>query len=352
MKTLQFIVSVSLLLVGCSSGVISVAPPPPQEVEIDSRSTKIKLVNRSQIPTKVKCVTWSQFQQAVRDRKISLNQPVPDLPQGYRQGCVLADRGVYTLVLYIFKDGFDIDRLPVNRQVLASERYQQAIIPPLDTFYSLPRSDLKVKEYMRIGFDRLDRPNSLDLNKPDNWKTWERPYVSFQKDIFYRTIFVDKLDSDRSIQEMVDLLAATRDRWPAETPFSSRSTAITDKSTCKLKGYNTHAKWGEPIYESNLIITVTNRSSIAKNIILIEMDTFDEHGNKIRMENGLRRFQKWIFFLEPPLQVGETRDIEASGRKYIVWHKIDLKHCQWLNSIGGYFAIYPEVKTTSPLRAP
>jgi hypothetical protein len=354
MKILQFTISAALafLLAGCGSGAILVAPPPANEVEIDSPSATTKLVNQPQVSPKVKCVTWSQFQQAVKDNKIEVNQPVPDLPQGYRQGCVLADRGVHTLVLYVFKDGFNLDRLPINRQVLSSDRYRQAIIPPLDSFYTLPRSDLKVKEYMRIGFDRLDRPNSLDLNQPDNWKTWERPYVSFEKTIFYRTIFVDKLDSDRRLQEMVDLLAATKDRWQSETKVASRSTPVTDGSTCKLKDYNTHAKWREPIYESNLIITVTNRSPDIQKFLLIEMETFDENGNIFRSENSLRRFQPWIFPIDPPLQIGETRDLEAYGPKYIPWYKIGLKHCQWLNSVSGYLAIYPEVKTTSPMRAP
>jgi hypothetical protein len=296
------------------------------------------------------CVTWNQFTQAVAENRIPFAYPLPELPNAYRKGCVLADQGFDTLVFYIFKDGFDIRQLPINTklyQQLSAKHRIHRLLPPLKAFKTLPPSRYLRADYMRIGFDRPNRPNSFNLNNPSARGDWERPHLlnPYAGIVFYRTAFVDKLEP-KDAATMVQLLEATRDRWATITPPTPTPPPVADPSSCLLKD------WQRSKYEVTFTLTVTNRSDRPQTGIVAELEILDQDGNDVRDYNPFRRVQALHYPLEPPLKVGETRDLEGL-RKYVTyWRKMTLKRCQWLNSPHDYREIYPEMRYAPPAGPP
>jgi hypothetical protein len=343
METLQhFAPLASALLVfliapGCGkaqidSGSIPIDSPPVATSENGVKSERGILQPR--------CVKWNEFKQAVAKKRINLEQPIPELPINFRDGCILADRGIYTLVLYVFMPGTDVKRLPISKQLPALHGDFYAIVPPVNLDFDLPDlpTDLRLK-YMRIAFDNPNRFNSLDLNKPQEWKTWERPYAPNKIGVFYRTIFVESYYINT--EEVVRLLEATQERWQ-QSPVTKSSPGISDLSTCNLKDWNILEPYGEVTF----YITLTNRSRKPQTSLLVELEILDKEGNEIRMlSNPYRRYQSWTFGFDSPMRDGEIREMEGF-RKYMVgWHQVKLKRCQWLNP-GQYRQLYPEINNT------
>jgi hypothetical protein len=343
-----FLVSlVSLVAPGCASKLpidsepISIDPP-PITTSYGKNTTPNESSDRQQF-LQPRCVKWADFKQAVKEKLISLDSPIPELPSNFREGCLLADRGIYTLVVYVFANGTNVKRLPINTKIPSLHRDFYRIIPPVKAYFDVPDLPLDVRlKYLRIVFDKTDRSNSLDLNKPQGWKDWKHPYVRNAVNIFYRTILVDSHYLNR--EEVVRLLEAIRDRWQPPLPASGINPQhTTDSSTCSLKDWNLHDPYGEVTFT----IAVTNRSKRKQRILAIELEILDKEGNDLRMlSNPYRRYQGWTFGFEPPLRDGETREAEGF-RKYMVgWHQVKLKRCQWLNSSEEYRQLYPEINNT------
>ncbi|NJM27347.1 MAG: hypothetical protein HC856_02095 [Pseudanabaena sp. RU_4_16] len=338
-----FLVSlISLVAPGCASKPpidsepISIDPPP---VTSDRQESVANENSDRQQFLQPRCVKWADFKQAVKEKRISLDSPIPELPSNFREGCLLADRGIYTLVIYVFANSTDVKRLPINQRSPSLYRDLYAIIPPVEPYFNVP--DLPVDrrlKYMRIFFDSPNRSNSLDLNKPQAWKGWERPYVRNAVNIFYHAILVDSHYLNR--EEVVRLLEATKDLWSSPSAPTIKSAHTSNFSTCSLKNWNLLDPYGEVTFT----IAVTNRSKRKQQILAIELEILDKEGNDLRtLSNPYRRYQGWTFGFEPPLRDRETREVEGF-RKYMVgWHQVKLKRCQWLNSSEQYRQLYPEI---------
>jgi hypothetical protein len=345
MKTPQsFIPLVLLFLISlATSGCGNKAPSDSNPISVDQPPVTIpeNPVNSDRLILQPRCVKWDEFKQAVAAQRINLEQPIPDLPVNFSDGCVLADRGIYTLVLYVFMPGTDVKRLPISKQLPALYGDFYAIVPPVNPHFNMPDlpTDLRFK-YMRIAFDSPNRFNSLDLNKPQEWKTWERPYAPDKTGVSYRTIFVESYYINT--EEVTRLLEATKERWNSQFAITKPSPSTDDRSTCKLKDWNILDPYGEVTFH----IAVTNRSQKQQTSLLVELEILDKEGNAIRMlSNPYRRYQGWTFDFDPSIRDGETREMEGF-RKYMVgWHQVKLKRCQWLNP-GQYRQLYPEINNT------
>ncbi|WP_019502418.1 hypothetical protein [Pseudanabaena sp. PCC 6802] len=224
-----------------------------------------------------------------------------------------------------------IDPPPLTTSKSSGERLHSSV-PRCVTWPEFERAS----EGKRI--DSSNRSNSLDLNKPQAWKDWERPYAPNAVNIFYRTVLVDSYYLNR--EEVVRLLEATKDRWQSPAAPTANSAHTSDSSTCSLKNWNLLDPYGEVTFT----IAVTNRSKRKQQILAVELEILDKDGNDLRtLSNPYRRYQGWTFGFEPPLRDGETREVEGF-RKYMVgWHQVKLKRCQWLNSSEQYRQLYPEI---------
>ncbi|BAY91687.1 MULTISPECIES: hypothetical protein [unclassified Tolypothrix] len=323
--------------------------PPPAIASISSHLTQVtNLSHKTIVPP---CVIWKQFQQAVTEKRISFTYPLPELPNGYRQGCLLADQGIDTLILYVFKDGWDIQKLQINPkfyQQLSSKHQIYQLLPPLKAFKRIPPSRYLRADYLMMGFDEPKKPNNFNLNKPSNWSDWQHPYLPnpYSGKVYYRNIFVDKLERQDG-EIMANLLESTSDRWPKNVPTNYSSPPLTAASSCQIK------EWTRSEYEVNFTLVVTNHSDRPQKAIVAELEILDKEGNAARDYNPYRRFQGLYYSLGTPLLVGETRYIEDL-RKYVstYWDKMTLKRCQWLNGYHDYLEIYPEMRYAPPAGPP
>jgi hypothetical protein len=51
---------------------------------------------------RLRCVKWADFKVAVKEKRISLDSPIPELPSNFKDSRLLVDRGIHTLVIYVF----------------------------------------------------------------------------------------------------------------------------------------------------------------------------------------------------------------------------------------------------------
>lgn len=63
------------------------------------------------------CVTWKQVKSEVQSlykENFGYNRSLPELPNGFKNGCVLGDSGASTIAIYVLKDGLRPDAVQDN----------------------------------------------------------------------------------------------------------------------------------------------------------------------------------------------------------------------------------------------
>ena len=308
--------------------------------DLYDRASEINLVV---LDLDIRCITWSEFKQFVQNRTIRLQSPVPEVPSGYQNGCLLAFQGEQTLIVHIFENGVELEDLPIENcgDCQYSEREIYSVIPAATQFnldtYILSESGNPRKNSITIIFDSIWQ-NSIAYSAKNSWDIARGEYI-----IFYRTIVVsiNHKNDDRQEylqREMKRLLEETSDRWTFswEDIFNVSNNDIDNTIDCKLENWQP-----DEVGSARFILTVTNHSDRSQNFVLVELGVRDKDRNYIGFYP--RRFQGFIFDLDPPLEVGETRNL-SGGRKYgINWNTIDIEACKWLDFPQEYFERYPEL---------
>ncbi|MEM9217075.1 MAG: hypothetical protein AAGD25_22355 [Cyanobacteria bacterium P01_F01_bin.150] len=110
----------------------------------------------------------------------------------------------------------------------------------------------------------------------------------------------------------------------------------------------TLASWEQPNEEDIvgtgfLTFDISNPDgNLPQSSVLVEVLMLAEDGSPMQFNTPVRDVQGILLELEPPLEAGETRQVEWF-RKYLTeWASVDLQACEWL-SPDEYWNKYPEL---------
>ena len=152
------------------------------------------------------CVTWERFTAVVQSGEVSLNLPIPELPDGFKQGCIFADVDVHTLNLYVLKEGL---------QRTARVHTDLAQLHPLYKFVPLPQGlDIfKLIDRGQALIVMFDSPDQID-----RWfiqkNAWEQAYIDQENHtVMFRYIYMHS--KGIPLDELAGLLEATSSQWDA-----------------------------------------------------------------------------------------------------------------------------------------
>lgn len=152
------------------------------------------------------CVTWEKFTAVVKSGEVALNLPIPELPNGFKHGCIFADVDVHTLNIYVLKDGL---------QKTARLHADLAQLHPLYKFVPLPQG-LDVFKLIDRGqalivmFDSPDQIDKWFIQK----NAWDQAYIDQENDtVMFRYIYMHS--KGIPLDELARLLEATSSQWDA-----------------------------------------------------------------------------------------------------------------------------------------
>ena len=152
------------------------------------------------------CVTWEKFTAVVKSGEVALNLPIPELPNGFKHGCIFADVDVHTLNIYVLKDGL---------QKTARLHAELAQLHPLYKFVPLPQG-LDVFKLIDRGqalivmFDSPDQIDKWFIQK----NAWDQAYIDQENDtVMFRYIYMHS--KGIPLDELARLLEATSSQWDA-----------------------------------------------------------------------------------------------------------------------------------------
>ena len=152
------------------------------------------------------CVTWDKFKAVVQSGDVVLDLPIPELPDGFKNGCIFADVDVHTLNLYVLKEGL---------QRTARVHTDLAQLHPLYKFVPLPQG-LDVFKLINRGqalvvmFDSPDQIDKWFIQK----NAWEKAYIDQENHtVMFRYIYMHS--KGIPLDELASLLEATSSQWDA-----------------------------------------------------------------------------------------------------------------------------------------
>ncbi|MDJ0707734.1 MAG: hypothetical protein QNJ46_31045 [Leptolyngbyaceae cyanobacterium MO_188.B28] len=207
----QFLIGLAtaLMMSGCDL-------PPPQASSFDSPSQPSSIHYKPTIYTwgtpaapgnaqPIKgCVTWEKFTSVVESGDVSLNIPIPELPDRFKQGCIFADVDVHTLNIYVLKNGLR-KTAPVHADL--------AQLHPLYKFVPLPQGFDVFKlidrgQALVVMFDSPDQIDKWFIQK----NAWDQAYVDQENHtVMFRYLYMHSKATP--LAELARLLEATRSQW-------------------------------------------------------------------------------------------------------------------------------------------
>ena len=192
-----------------------------KDSENKAASTKISTKNANNAtPPFENCVSWPDFQAAIADGTIPLNQPVPELPEAFAEGCLFADVGAHTLNIHVTRNGID-----PNHALSFGPPPEDSSLANLPIFQLLPMSfgDRELMEQgnlLRVMFDSPGATTRQFLRE----NAWETPYIDPETHtVMFRYVYMKSAGVDLEI--LADLL------FEAYENADSEATASTVKPT-------------------------------------------------------------------------------------------------------------------------
>jgi hypothetical protein len=217
------IVAISLAILGSTIGNVSHFQA--QELP-NSNSDNQQTANRD-------CPTWETFREAVRSGKISLNIPIPNLPAGFRQGCVASSSGAHTLNVFVYREGIQ----PKYKENAPTSNPIARILPPASGIAN--KSTLSDSEIRAIhfGFDGGFSYTQL----LDRYQAWQEPYITAGGTVLFRytwaTLLPDPQELPTSqaapmLANVAELLEQTRGGYDreAEAKFAEKQPDAVDRN--------------------------------------------------------------------------------------------------------------------------
>ena len=150
------------------------------------------------------CVTWDNFTAVVESGEVTLNVPIPELPDGFKQGCIFADVDVHTLNIYILKNGLRrTARLHTDLAQL-HPLYKFVPLPQgLDVFKLIDRGQALV-----VMFDSPDQIDKWFIQK----NAWDKAYIDQENHtVMFRYLYMHS--KSIPLTELAKLLEATSGQW-------------------------------------------------------------------------------------------------------------------------------------------
>jgi hypothetical protein len=177
------------------------------------------------------CPTWDTFRDAVRSGEITLKVPIPDLPEGFRQGCLTSHIGAHTLNLFAYREGIEIEYSDVSGRI-------DDIIPPGRAIDSADLPDDRIHA-IHIGFDG----GAGYTDTIDKYQAWHDPYISDSGTVLFRYTWAtlvpepNELPPERAAQmldRLAKLLEQTRSDYSeeAEARFAERQSDTAAERSC------------------------------------------------------------------------------------------------------------------------
>ena len=152
------------------------------------------------------CVNWDRFTAIVQSGEVALNLPVPELPDGFKNGCIFADVDVHTLNMYVLKEGL---------QRTARLHTDLAQLHPLYKFVPIPQGldVFKLVDRGQALIVMFDSPDQID-----KWfiqrNAWEQAYIDQENHtVMFRNIYMHS--KGIPLADLAKLLEATRNQWDA-----------------------------------------------------------------------------------------------------------------------------------------
>lgn len=157
------------------------------------------------VSREIKCISWDEAKPEIRRLYQGVgNPPIPNLPNGFKNGCVFYDLGGSTITLYVFKDEINPELTGISAQADAGE-------------YSIPR--LQTDEPSRLNqlIENGDMLRFFNVCASMGTMQWcrgtpkNRAYV---KDglVCFRNMCVEARGVAR--RELLKMWNATKNQWP------------------------------------------------------------------------------------------------------------------------------------------
>lgn len=177
------------------------------------------------------CPTWDTFRDAVRSGEITLKVPIPDLPEGFRQGCLTANVGAHTLNIFAYREGIEIEYSDVSGRI-----YDIIPLGRVANPADLPDDRIHV---IHIGFDG----GAGYTDTIDKYQAWHDPYISDSGTVSFRYTWAtlepdpNELPPERAapmLDRLAKLLQQTHSDYSeeAEARFAERQSDTAADRSC------------------------------------------------------------------------------------------------------------------------
>jgi hypothetical protein len=143
------------------------------------------------------CATWETLKAAVRSGEITIRQPIPELPEGFKNGCISADIGAHTLNIYVRRDGVAFEPPSMSPELLQTYPFYKVV----------PIGGIE-EEFVHVYFDSPGVTTRQFIQE----NAWEEPYIDREDNtVMFRYLY---MESDVvPLEEMAQLLETTREEW-------------------------------------------------------------------------------------------------------------------------------------------
>lgn len=156
------------------------------------------------------CVTWQTLKTAVQSGTVQSEIILPELPDGFKNGCVFFDEGAHTLAFYILKDGVSPDSFSVVAAQPGDSAISQ-IVPKAFIDYEAYEALMNRGQLLRVGFDSPGETEAAFIRK----NAWERAFVRKYSDgnvtVIFRYLFMESKGVPEDV--MIRLLEATKSQF-------------------------------------------------------------------------------------------------------------------------------------------
>ena len=166
------------------------------------------------------CVQWQDFQSAVHLGELRFRSPVPNLPERYQNGCVMAEHGAHTLNIYVLPEGRVPETLPIPPSMRDWEIFK---VLPFGIVSDRPEA--LENEVLIVRYD-----SGLAAERIAKEKAWSEPHIYDEHSVVFRYLWLES--QAIPVEEMVAILEETKDKWDksqagSENTCGERPSSIT-----------------------------------------------------------------------------------------------------------------------------
>ncbi len=152
------------------------------------------------------CVTWQTLRTAVQSGTIRSRLILPELPDGFKKGCVFYNEGAHTLNFQILKDGVS----PNSVSVIAAQPYNSPVSQIVPKGF-IDDALMNRGQLLIVGFDSPGVTDAAFIRK----NAWERAFIRKEEDgrvtVIFRNLFVESKGVPPEV--IARLLEATKSQF-------------------------------------------------------------------------------------------------------------------------------------------